>query len=83
MTKEKIRQGIYKIGECSIIVSKDNGKWHLSIAHPTRFPTWDEIKKARYDILPDEMTVAMILPPQNEYVNIHSNCFHLWEIEKY
>lgn len=56
-------------------------KWHMSISHPNRFPTWSEIKDARYSMMPTEITVAMILPPPSEYVNVHNNCFHLWEID--
>lgn len=56
-------------------------RWHLSIAHPARYPTWDEIKAARYELTPANVTMAMILPPPDEYVNQHPNCFHLHEIE--
>lgn len=75
--------------ECYAIVSRDwvteRGikvmRYHLSISHPTRYPTWAEIKFARYQILPDNITMAMLLPPQDQFVNIHPNCFHLHEIE--
>ena len=69
-------------GDLRAFVSRDGDEkfWHLSIAHPSRYPTWDEIKKARYELMPDEITVGMILPPKSEYVNIDSNCFHLHEI---
>ncbi len=67
-------------GECSIIVNKWPQGWHLSIAHPTRYPTWDEIRDARYEFLDDNLYMAIILPPKNEYVNIHKNCYHLHEI---
>lgn len=55
--------------------------WHLSISHPARYPSWDEIHGARYDLLPEDITVAMLLPPKSEYVNFHAHCFHLWETE--
>jgi len=79
----------YRFGPCSVIVSQDDMKergiyvkrWHLSIAHQTRYPTWDEIKEARYRLLPDNVTMAMLLPPKDQFVNLHSNCFHLYEIE--
>lgn len=73
-------EGVFNLGECSVIVSKDGGKWHLSIAHPNRYPTYDEIKKARYKFLANELYMAMIFPPKEEFVNLHNNCFHLWEI---
>jgi hypothetical protein len=69
-------------------------QWHLSISHrssllvgingnplPGRIPTWDEIKDARYRFCPDEVYMAMILPPKAEYVNLHPTTMHLHEIE--
>jgi hypothetical protein len=72
----------YRLGECSVIVTKELGRWHLSIAHPERYPTWDEIAEARYRILPESITVAMLLPPRSEYVNLHNHCFQMHEIDK-
>jgi len=76
-------------GELSVFVgvepNKERGivrnRWHLSIAHPKRYHTWDEIKSARYEVVPHDVTMAMILPPPDEYVNLHKNCFHLHEID--
>jgi hypothetical protein len=55
--------------------------WHLSISHPERYPTWDELADARYTLVPDQLTMAMLLPPRDEYLNVHEHCFHLWQIE--
>lgn len=63
----------------TVLVTKDAGRWHLSIAHPSRYPTWDEIKEARYRFVPDEVYMMMPLPPSKVYLNVHQNCFHLWE----
>jgi hypothetical protein len=57
-------------------------RWHLSVAHQHRYPTWDEIRDIRYELIPDEVMVAMFLPPRAEYVNEHAFCFHLYEVEK-
>jgi len=54
--------------------------WHLSISHSSRYPTWDEIRDARYDLVPDNCTMAILLPPRGEYINVHPNCFHLHEL---
>ncbi|MEW6104774.1 MAG: hypothetical protein AB1563_00180 [Bacillota bacterium] len=70
----------YKFGECLVIVGLSEQGWHMSISHPTRYPTWDEIRDARYAFVPDEVTMAMLLPPRSEYVNVHENCFHLWQV---
>lgn len=76
----------YTKGECRVLVSleprsKGPPKMHLSISCASRYPTWEEIKDARYSLLPMGLTFAQILPPLNEFVNVHPNCFHLWEIE--
>src|SRR5271167_1969316 len=63
-------------------------RWHLSISHrtndhpprPGRYPTWDEVGDARYRFIPDSVTMAMLLPPQAEYVNEMETCFHLWQV---
>ncbi|HEY7620314.1 MAG TPA: hypothetical protein VH834_11105 [Solirubrobacteraceae bacterium] len=55
--------------------------WHLSIAHAHRYPTWDEIADVRYELVPDDVTMALLLPPPGEYVNAHEHCFHLWQID--
>ncbi len=74
----------FQLGECLIFVGRypETGRWHLSISHPERYPTWDEIKTARYQLVPNNVTMAMLLPPKERYVNIHPNCFHLWEIRE-
>jgi hypothetical protein len=83
----------YVMGECLIMlayerVAPPESFWHLSISHPTREPTWDEIKTAVYDI-PQARAVAesghawaQVLGRVNEgeWVNVHENCFHLYAI---
>lgn len=66
---------------CNVCIT-DDGEGiglHLSISHPSPYPTWDEIKEAREKFLPDELTFAMLFPPKAEYVNLHKNCFHLYQ----
>jgi hypothetical protein len=67
----------YQLGECSVLVTREFGDWHLSIAHPSRDPTWGEISQARYRIIPDDIWMAMYLPPREEYVNLHRFCFQM------
>jgi len=58
-------------------------RWHMSISTAKRYPVWDEIRDAWYALKPADardVTMAMLLPPEREYVNVHPNCFHLHEI---
>lgn len=74
-------------GHLTVLVGPEPDGWHLSISHrlsdgtraPGRLPTWDEIHEARYEFCPDRLHMAMILPPKEEYVNVHSTTMHLWE----
>ncbi len=70
----------WQLGQCTVFAGKEPPGWHMSISHPTRYPTWDEIREARYRFVPDAVTMVMILPPRAEYVNVHRNCFHLHEM---
>jgi hypothetical protein len=72
----------YRLGECTVIVTREFGRWHLSIAHPARYPTWHEITQARYRLLPADATIAMLLPPQYEYINIGKHVFQMIEIPR-
>jgi hypothetical protein len=56
----------------------------VSISCKTRYPTWEEIKAAWYELVPgaEERTGAILLPPKAEYVNLHSNCFHVYELSE-
>lgn len=71
----------YRGNMFAVIVSKDDGLWHISISHHKRYPTFDEIKEARYKFIPDDVTMAMFFPPRSQYVNVHPNCFHLFEVK--
>lgn len=74
-------------GHLSVFAGEEDDGFHMSISHrtsdgrraPGRYPTWDEIRDARYRFCPLDKTMAMFLPPQDEYVNHHPTTFHLWE----
>lgn len=72
----------YRWGDCSVLVAKENGLWHISISVPYRYPTWDEIYQAWYDLVPEAANIqgAIFLPRKSEYVNIHPNCFHVHQL---
>jgi hypothetical protein len=72
----------YRARDLTVLTSVDDGLWHLSISAPDRYPAWDEIAEARYQLCPDNITMAMLLPPSDEYVNVHQNTFHLHEIRR-
>ena len=78
-------------GELRVIRSCDPPEylWHLSVSHwPTglrankrgrRYPSWDELAHARYELLPLNIDVVMHLPPPEEFVAVEDTTFHLHE----
>jgi hypothetical protein len=73
----------YSWGDVAAHVAKEGGLWHMSISVPYRYPTWDEIYTAWYDLVPDAAQIngAIILPRQSEYVSIHQNCFYVHQLQ--
>lgn len=71
----------FQLGGCTIFLSHTvvHG-WHLSISHPRREPRYDEVAHARYALIPPDVTMAYIIPPESEYVNVHPFCMQIWEV---
>lgn len=73
----------WQYGECRVILSQEwhRGalRWHMSISHPERYPTWDELRDARYTFTPSDVVMVMVLPQPEQYVNTHPNVFQLHE----
>lgn len=64
----------YRVGECDVL---QTDRTHLSISHPRRDPTWEEIAAARYALLPRMRDCVLVLPPDDEYVNVVEHCFQV------
>ena len=64
---------------CSMDVESDGKRWvHLSLAHPNRLPTYQELCDARDAFLGNEARCIQVFAPKSEHVNIHKYCLHLW-----
>lgn len=77
---KEFKEGVFQKGELRIIVSLDAGLWHISISHPSRLPTYEELKEARYVFAPDNIYMAQIFPPQDQFINVHPYCLHLYQL---
>jgi len=71
--------GFYQYKGKNIFINKEDALWHLSCAskHPIGYY---ELKEVRYKFMPNNMQVAQIFPPREEFVNIHESCHHLYEL---
>jgi hypothetical protein len=72
----------YMMSGCRIICSRQRAGWHLTISRPDRLPSWEDVRDARYALIPDEAVMVMMLPPRGEYVNVHEFCLQLYEIPR-
>lgn len=71
----------WKSGPTQLVthLSTDDGKLHMSVSHPDRYPTWDEIITIWRWLAGTEVEGVIVLPRGQDYVNFHNNCFHVWE----
>lgn len=64
----------------SVIWSYGGGWEHVSVSpykkHIT--PSWDDMCKIKELFYKDEECVVQYHPPKTEYVNLQTNCLHLW-----
>lgn len=72
--------GLYRWKGKVIFVNLENGKWHLSVSCKHTIGYY-ELKEVRYEFMPNGIYAAQIFPPREEFVNVHQNCFHLYEVE--
>jgi hypothetical protein len=73
---------VCRLGDCSVIITREFGEWHLSVSHPSRYPRWLEISEAWYRLVPGakDLTGALILPPLHEYINLNEFCMQVVQI---
>lgn len=75
----------YSMGEVHILLSPPSNEqrmgWHMTISCTDRYPTWDELAKAWYELVPDadHRVGIMILPQKINYISIHPFCFQIHE----
>lgn len=64
----------------SVEREQDGKRWlHVSLAHASRLPTWDELRRVKLWLMGPEARALSVLPPESEYVNVHPYCLHLWQ----
>lgn len=53
--------------------------FHVSLARRDRLPSYEELHAVRRVMFRRNSTVLQVFPPEEEHVNIHPHCLHLWE----
>lgn len=54
-------------------------RWHISIQHEDRVPSWDELAAAGHALRPGVVFVIGV-PPRSWWINVHEHVLHLWEL---
>jgi hypothetical protein len=83
VTVDVYRRSVHD-GWLTALLGQEPTGWHMSISHrshagSTRYPSWDEITHARYELAPIDIDMVMHLPPPDQYVDVHPTTFHLHE----
>lgn len=65
-----------------VMVGELEGKIQMTVAHPRRDPTLDEIAAVRYAVLPAELTFGIVYPPFPEWERPQPKSVHLAEIPR-
>lgn len=76
----------YKNGEFYLVIVSNGGGWdHVSVtlhkkngANISKCPSYEEMLMIKEKIFHDEETVFQIHPREEDYINTHPYCLHLW-----
>jgi hypothetical protein len=60
------------------LTPEDEGRWHLSVSHIERIPTWDELVETAHVLRPG-VPFVVGLPPRSWWMNYDQRVLHLWE----
>jgi len=74
------------MGDCDIYLAKEKTSggfesWHISISCKNRYPSWDEVVRVRYDLMPKNIEMVMFFPSKKENIEIGNNSIHLWQVK--
>ena len=75
----------WRKGLLSAIVSRDHlqgdavARWHVSVSHRDRVPSWEEMAEAAHELRPG-VPMAIGVPPRSWWINVHPHVLHLWEL---
>lgn len=62
------------------VIFSDGGGWdHVSVSHPNRCPTWEEMCIIKDIFFREDECCVEYHPANKNYVNIHAYCLHIWK----
>ena len=75
------RPGCFEAGPLKIILTNHpSDGWHLSVSRKDRIPTWPEIMWAKRHLVPKDIFMVVMVPPDQYWMNGFSNVIQLTEV---
>lgn len=76
---------VYRTAKCMLVLAAveetpHGALLHICISYRDRYPSWREIKAVKDLFYGPCRDAMMVLPKAKDYVAVHPNCFHLWEM---
>ena len=63
----------------SVRIMADGLEWlHVSFSRARKMPTYTDLQLVKRNFIGADKKAIMIFPEQENYVNLHPNCLHLW-----
>jgi hypothetical protein len=64
-------------------IATNGGGWdHVSVSLAQRTPTWAEMSYIKHTFFLPTETAMQLHVPENEHINVHPYCLHLWRPHK-
>lgn len=63
----------------SVRIMADGLEWlHVSFSRARKMPTYTDLQLVKRNFIGADKKAIMVFPEQENYVNLHPNCLHLW-----
>lgn len=72
------KNGFFQVGPLLVIVTCGEGWEHISVSHPDRIPTWEEMDAIHKLFFEDDEVAMQLHIPAKEHINYHPYCLHIW-----
>lgn len=60
-------------------IMADGLEWlHVSFSRERKMPTYKDLQLVKREFIGNDKKALMVFPEQENYVNLHPNCLHLW-----
>jgi hypothetical protein len=64
-------------------VLDNRSRWlHLSVSRSNRLPSWEDMKFVKDAFIGRDHEAIQVLPKDEDFVNLHPFCLHLWSPEE-